>query len=175
MRRTTRRTRGEVAPMIRFEDVDDSVLNILDKIRTERFPELVNAKIKCLYDLKKRKSDGKLVLARIQRSNDLIKKLTVEEARGDEGYHYVLYVDKVAWNAIEQADRERLISHELRHTFVDSDSKHPYKLVGHDIQDFLQEVQLNSIDPGWALRVATVAEDIYSQSEDEAATQAGEA
>ena len=158
--------------MIRFEDADDSVLNTLEKIRNERFPELVNAKVKCLFDLKKRKSDGKLVLAHIQRSNDLIKKLTVEEARGDEGFHYVLYVDKVAWGAIQQIDRERLISHELRHCAVDHDSlKNQYKLSGHDICDFLEEVQLNTADPGWAIRVATVAEDIYSQSEDEAATQ----
>lgn len=166
MRRIARRTRAAVAPTIRFEDADTSVLNTLEKIRDERFPELVNAKIKCLYDLKKRKSGGKLVLARIQRSNDLIKKLTIEEARGDEGYDYVLYVDKIAWNAIMEVDRDRLISHELRHTFVDTEAKKPYKIVDHDITDFVSEVALNNVDPGWALRVATLTADVYSQGED---------
>jgi hypothetical protein len=161
-----RRTRAAVAPVIRFEDADASVDNVLDKIRDERFPELVNAKIKTLFDLKKRKHGGNLVLGRIQKSNDLIKKLTIDQVRGNEGYDYVLYVDKVAWNAMEQVDRERLISHELRHCFVDTEAKRPYKLVDHDIQDFVSEVSLNSADPGWALRVATLTNDIYSQDED---------
>lgn len=162
MRRIARVNRP-AAPVLRYIDASADVLTILDKVREEHFPELVNAKFATFFDLKKRKSNGKIVLARIQKSNDLIKKLTVEERRNTEGVDYVLAIDQVAWVSVADIDKERILRHELRHCVVDQEAKKPYKLTGHDLEDFTAEVVLNTADPGWASRVATLVTDIYDQ------------
>jgi hypothetical protein len=43
---------------LRYDEVNDHVLALLREVRSQDFPELVNAKIKVLFDLKKRKSGG---------------------------------------------------------------------------------------------------------------------
>lgn len=151
--------------MIRFEDVSGEVIDLLSEVRAEYFPELRNVDIKVLFDLKKRVSGGKVVLGRCQKSNDLIKHLTSDEA--EEGVPYIIYLDKCAWENIERVDRIRLMRHELRHIFVDIDSeRNPYKLIPHDIEDFAEEVELNQDDVRWASRVAGLAETIYDQRRD---------
>ena len=119
---------------IRYDDAPE-VEPLLRRIRFEHFPELVNAKIRVLYDLRKRGSNGSVCLGRIIKANDLIRHLTTDEASRIEGYDYIITLDKVCWDNIGEVDRERIIRHELRHTFFDIESKSdPYKLVAHDIQ-----------------------------------------
>ena len=36
----------------------------------------------------------------------------------------------------EESDLERVLRHELRHTFFDAESKTPYKLIDHDFEEF---------------------------------------
>ena len=156
-----------VEPSIRYEEASTEFVNVFNEVRDRYFPELVNAKIKLLFDTKIRKKGGQIVLGRIQKSNDLIRKLTVTEARGNEGYDYVITLDKKAFDNVGHDDRVRIIRHELRHTHVDSEAKKPYKLVDHDITDFVQEVSLNNDDPGWARRVSTLTSDIYEQERDQ--------
>jgi hypothetical protein len=154
--------------MIRYEDVTTDVMDLLSEVRAEFFPELRNVKIKVLFDLKKRSHGGKLVLGRCQKSNDLIKHLTIDEANDAEGMVFIIYLDKVAWENIERADRIRLMRHELRHIFLDIDSeRNPYKLIPHDIEDFAEEIELNQDDVRWASRVAGLAETIYEQQRDQ--------
>ena len=149
----------------RFEEVDENVNDLLHEVRAEFFPELRQAKIKCLYDLKKRMSCGKIVLARIMKANDLIKCLTATD--GNE-LDYIIMIDKVAWENVERADRIKLLRHELRHSDYDPETeKNPYKLRDHDIEDFIVEVELNSEDPRWATRVTALVETIYEQRKDD--------
>ncbi|MEN6320728.1 MAG: putative metallopeptidase [Syntrophaceae bacterium] len=153
----------------RYEEVDESVIAVLSTIRKKSFPELVNAKIKPLFDLKKRVSGGSIVLARIMLPNELIKYFTSNEKKGiEDGYDYIIAIDKVIWQNAPSTDRERLLRHELRHTFIDIEADNPYRLIDHDVSDFYEEMELNQDDPRWKERVASLAETIYEQMKDEA-------
>jgi len=133
-------------------------------VRAEHFPELRNAEILVLFDKKKRMSGGALVLGRIQKSNDLIKKLTDEVV--DEGYDYIMYLDKKMWEVSAEMDRERVIRHEFRHCFVDLDARGtPYKLLGHTIEDFYEEVELNSDDQRWRMRLGEITYAAYDMED----------
>lgn len=153
---------------MRFESVDENVYEMLETVRSKYFPDLLNAKIKCLFDTKKRTKGGRVVLASIKKTNDLLKLLTAKEAKDNEGFTYLIFIDKVIWNNIENKDKVRLLRHELRHTSVSiDDEKDPYKIVPHDFEDFREEVKLNSDDPDWASRIVTLAEDIYAQIDEQ--------
>jgi hypothetical protein len=154
----------EATVSTRYEDAPESVTAMLHKVRTECFPELVNAKILVLFDLKKRGSKGMVVLARIMKANDLIRHLTTDNKGLIEGYDYIITIDKVFWDNTADHDRERVIRHELRHTYFDIDAEdNPYKLIDHDITDFYAEVELNRNDPKWRERCASLTSDIYDQ------------
>lgn len=153
---------------MKFEEVYDETYEIMGETIQERMPELTNAKIKILFCLKKRSSGGKMVLGKMQKANNLIKHLTAHEVGEDEGYDYVMTLDKVAYDLMEREDKIRLIRHELRHCFVDNDSEsNPYKVIGHDIEDFLEEIELNRDDTGWATRCAASAESEYRRLADQ--------
>ena len=142
---------------LRYDEVNDHALALLKEVRSQDFPELVNAKIKVLFDLKKRKSGGMVVLARIIKTNDLMRHLTKDGVDVIEGYDYIITLD----------DRVKILRHELRHTFFDIESDdNPYKLLNHSISDFYEEVELNKNDPRWRERVATLTEDIYEQEKE---------
>lgn len=148
----------------RFEDVPQEVYDMFREVKAEHFPELRNAGILILFDKKKRMSGGKVVLGRIQKANELVKKLTDHVI--DDGYDYVMYLDKKAWQHSADVDRVRLIRHELRHTLVDFDSRTtPYKLQGHTIEDFYEEIDLNRDDPRWAERMAEVVASAYEDGD----------
>jgi hypothetical protein len=148
----------------RFTDVTQDVKDMVRAVRAEHFPELRNAEILVLFDKKKRMSGGALVLGRIQKTNDLIKKLSDEVV--DEGYDYIMYLDKKMWESSAEMDRERVIRHEFRHCFVDLDARGtPYKLIGHTIEDFYEEVELNDDDPRWRLRLGEITYAAYDMED----------
>jgi cation transport regulator ChaB len=152
----------------RYEDVPESVYEVLTKVRRNHFTELKNAAIKVLFDTKKRITAGQMTLACIVKPNDLIKHFTAEEAQDAEGYDYIVIVDKTCWENCLGADRERLMRHELRHAWFDIEAEHnPYKLLGHDVNDFYAEIDLNAADPRWSQRLANLTLDIYSQRKDD--------
>jgi hypothetical protein len=138
----------------RYEQVTEGVYEILKQVREEHFPELAGAEILCIFDTKKKKAKGKLALASIQSTNDLQKFLTLEDTGTEEGYDYILRIDKNAWEIAETADKIRLIRHELRHTKVDSEAAKPWGLRGHSIEDFYTEIRLNEDNPRWAQELA---------------------
>ena len=147
---------------MRFKDCTDDVFEILKKMIKKHFPELAGCNICLIFDLKKRMKGGNIVLASIQKPNEMLRFFTIDDAAGaGEGYDYVIRIDKNAWENIEEIDKERLIRHELRHTSVDFDSDNPYKIRGHSITDFYSEVKLNEDDPRWAERVAAVTLSVY--------------
>jgi hypothetical protein len=153
---------------LRYEEVSEEVVRILDHVQSTHFPELKNAKIITLFDLKKRTSGGRVVLGRIMKTNDLLRHLTKDDAIAIEGVDYIITLDKQGWHAIEDDDRIRVLRHELRHTYYDIESEdNPYKLLDHSITDFYEEVDLNKDDPRWRERVATLVTDIYEQQKEE--------
>jgi hypothetical protein len=153
---------------LRYEEVTEDVMRMLDEVQTKHFPELRNAKIITLFDLKKRQSGGRVVLGRIMKTNDLLRHLTKDEAVAVEGYDYIIALDKQGWEAITDPDRVRILRHELRHTYYDIESEaNPYRLLDHSVSDFYEEVELNQDDPRWRERVATVVHDIYEQQKED--------
>lgn len=152
--------------MSRYIDVSENVIEMYRGIVENYFPTLLNCHVKILFDTKKRTSEGNIVLASIKKSNDLIKYFTEDEV--DEGYDFVLFLDKNCWDNIEDIDRERIIRHELCHVLVDIDSlKTPYKLIGHEISDFYSEIERNVDDPRWRERVGSLTYEIYEQIRDD--------
>jgi hypothetical protein len=152
---------------LRYEEATPMVLNMLKDLKTKDFKELKNAKIKVLFDLKKRKSGGRIVLGRIMKTNDLIRLLTKDEIEVIEGYDYIITLDKKCWDSIPDEDRTRILRHELRHAYFDIESEtDPYKLVSHSISDFYEEVEANQAYPRWRERVGTLTEDMYEQEKE---------
>jgi predicted metallopeptidase len=149
--------------MTRFEDVSEDVLDLMRELRAEYFPDIRQAKIKVLFDLKKRMSNGKVVLGRIQKTNEIVRKLTEDDV--DEGYDYIIYLDKLCWNNIARQDQIRILRHELRHIFCDIESSSPWKIIPHDIEDFSEEIELNKDDISWASRVSELLLVLYEPPE----------
>jgi hypothetical protein len=150
-----------------YDEVGNEVLEVVDKVREKWFPELLSAKIKVVFSLKKATHGGGIVLARIVKPNNLNKFLTKEIAPSD-GYDYILILDQKCYEIASEEDRIRVIRHEFRHTFVDFESEgNQYRLVDHDITDFYSEVELNSEDPRWRQRLGQIVYDLYEQEKDE--------
>lgn len=150
----------------RYEDVSETVMEMFRKVKSQYFSELKNAKIRVLFDLKKRKSGGQVVVGRILKLNDLVRHLT-KNAYAEEGYDFIITLDKKCWDHIADEDRVKILRHELRHVSFDIEADdNPYKLVNHSILDFYEEVEMNQDDPRWRERVATLTEDIYEQEKE---------
>ena len=152
--------------MTRFEDVPQDITDFVKAIVVSSFPQLINAEILVVFDTKKRKSDGKFVLGRMEKPNDLTRFLT-EDDPTPEGIDYVLYLDKAVFLALDEADRIRIVRHELQHAAVDPNKDMPYKLRSHEINDFYIEAKLNEDDPEWGRKLARLVDDVYAQEKDD--------
>lgn len=148
----------------RYEEVTDHCLELVDSVIETYFPDLYGVKIKFLFDTKKRVKSKRIVLGECKKPNDLAKHFSLPETKDDEGYQYVITLDKLAYENIEDPDRIRIIRHELRHVLVlieEDDRK--YKINPHNIEDFVEEVALNADDPDWARRVGGIARVLYKK------------
>ena len=135
---------------MRYDPVTTDVKDVLKNCIETYFPELGGAGIMCIFDTKKRVSKGRTILAQIRRSNDVEKFLTLDDTEFEDGPDYIVFIDKFAWELGDVEDRKRLIRHELRHTHVEIDAAKPFKLRDHTLQDFYEEVALNSDKPRWS-------------------------
>jgi hypothetical protein len=150
----------------RFENASDEVKELVENVIDNSFRELRNAKILVLFDCKKRISKGKMVMGRMQKTNDLLRHLTLDNTMDEDGYDYILYLDKMIITNIQEEDQIRIIRHELQHAEVDYDSNKPYKLRDHEISDFYDEIEFNSDDARWGVRIASIGHDMYEQEAD---------
>ena len=146
--------------MSRFIDIDDGVIEVFFNVMEERFPNLINLKIKFVFDTKRRVKQGEVVLATTELASEKIKYFSKDDV-AVEGYDVVIIVDMKAWELASDKDKVRLMSHELRHIFIDETGK--VKLLPHDISDFRAEQKLNTDDPDWGLNLCTLVNDIYEQ------------
>ena len=150
----------------RFCEASELAVKKTEEVREKYFPLLEKATIKVLFDKKQRKKGSKIVLGRMLKANDLIRKLTDDLT--EEGCDYIMFLDQVAFENISDLNRERLIRHELRHCKIAGTEEKPrYKTLPHDIEDFVIEIELNSDDVGWANDVAKTVSEIYIQLDGE--------
>ena len=131
---------------MKYEDVPEMIYEMYERLKGQYFPQLANAKMLFLINKKKMMKRGSIVLGKMVKPSDLVKYLSRNEAPED-GYDYIMLLDSRLIKHCEESDIERVLRHELRHTFFDSDSKSTYKLVDHDFSDFYDEVELNKDDP----------------------------
>lgn len=145
--------------MSRFEDAPAQTIDFVEDVMINNFPQLQGALIKVMFDTKKRKTGGKFVLGRIKKTNDELKAFALT----DDGrpYDYVMFLDKLIWDNIDEKDRERLVFHELCHCLVDMESQDQFKIQDHEIQTFYAEIEFCHDDPRWGERVATIAAHLY--------------
>lgn len=148
--------------MSRYTEATQDVLDLMGEIVEEYYPQLVNCHIKVLMDGKKRKSKGRYTFASIKKTNDKEKYLSADNYVS-EGYDYIMIIDGNIYENITLEDKKRIIRHELRHVYYDSEAKNPYKMQDHDIQDFREEIRLNRDDPDWDIRVFDIACSIYEE------------
>lgn len=149
---------------MRYEPATQQIIDLYNEVCNEFFPGLVNIKVMVLLDTKKRKSKGKIVLGRIKIASEVEKFLTTDVAP-DDGFDYVMFIDKNVVQHCEEMDIKRIIRHELRHVFITERGK--LSLIPHSLEDFYEEVELNAADPRWSLRVVEMISLIYEQEEDE--------
>jgi hypothetical protein len=150
---------------MRYQDADESLVEMFLQVAEERFPNTcANLNVKLIFDTKRRVSRGKITLASVEIASEKIKYFTKHEVKVGNGVDYILTVDQKAWELANEADRKRLLSHELRHVFVDENDKR--KLLPHDIEDFVAEVKLNTDDPEWGGKLAQVVTDVYEQEKE---------
>ena len=158
----------------RYEEAPSQVVNQVQTVINSSFPAVRNANISVVFDTKKRSSGGKFVLGRMMRPNDLIRFLTESNLK-PEGVDYVLFLDKLTYEAISEDDQVRIIRHELQHCDVDPENeKDPFRLRDHEITDFYDEIKYNEKDPRWLERVGLVAASVHEKDkEDEKAAKDG--
>jgi len=149
--------------MNRYLPASQDLENVFYEVLNDRFPGMVNIQFKLLFDTKKRLKKGKLILATTELANEKIKYFSADEA-APEGVDYIIIVDSVAWEYAQEDDKRRIISHELCHVFVDEKGK--YKLIDHDITDFIAEIKRNEDKPYWINDLGDLVESIYEQEKE---------
>ena len=149
-------------------DVDDGVVEVFLDILEERFPSLIQLKIKLIFDIKKRVVKGKICLAMVELANDKIKYFSKDKI-ATEGYDVVIIFDRKAWELADKVNRKRIVSHELRHILINE--KGEVKIIPHDVSDFVIEQRLNKDDPDWDIKLITIVNDVYEQEKEMAKYQ----
>ena len=150
---------------IRYIEASEKAKETLEAVRKTYFPLLENAVIKILFDTKRRVKGNRMVLGSIRKANDLIRRLT--DTLAEEGCDYILFLDQIVFENISDKDKIRLVRHELRHCkVVGTPEKPKYKLIPHDIEDFVIEIELNKDDIDWAKKASETASLIYEQLEE---------
>lgn len=149
--------------MSRFEDISEDIVEVFLDVMEHRFPSLVQLKIKLIFDTKRRIKQGKICLATTELANEKIKYFSRDDV-AVEGYDVVIIFDRKAWELASPEDRKRVMSHELRHIFIDEQGK--VKLLPHDVSDFREEQKLNEDDPDWGFKLAILVNDVYEQEKE---------
>lgn len=148
---------------MRYEEANEDLVAVFLELLEDRFPGLAYLKYKLVFDNKKKVSKGKIVLADVALASERIKFFTKDNVAVD-GYDYILTVNRKAWDLASEVDKRRMISHEMRHVFVDE--KGNAKLIGHEIEDFYEEIRLNQDDPEWGRKLARLVKDVYDQEKE---------
>jgi len=142
--------------MSRYFEAEPPVYTILENVIGERFHSLEGIHFKILVDTKTKidKLKGRVIFANIKCANE-VEKFLSQDGHNLNGIDYIIFMTDLVWKLASPADKKRIISHELRHCFMDEDGS--CKLVKHDIEDFYAEIEINQADPMWAQSLSVVA------------------
>jgi hypothetical protein len=153
--------------MSRFTDVDPDTKKMINEIISKDFSHLTQAKIKLIFDQKKRKTGGRYQLGKMQKSNDLIRYLTSREALDPEGFDYLMFIDENVFEVLDSLDKVRLVRHLLQYADIDFEAEKPYKIRKEEVITWYDELEYNKDDPKWFERLEVIAESIYNKDEEE--------
>jgi hypothetical protein len=147
----------------RYYEADVNTKTLFTQVREERFEGLVGAEFKLIMDSKPKidKLRGEMVIASIKPTNEVEKYLT----ENNSSYDYFIFTNGLVWDLASEKDKKRILSHELRHCFIDD--KGNYKTIRHDIEDFYAEIKLNEDDPMWKQSLSTIAMAKYDQMKEQ--------
>jgi len=148
-----------------FEEVNESIIKIMDDEIKKSFSTISNARIKILFNMKKKTSNGSLILGQMVKATPILTYLTSSDENSDDGYNYIMFLDGNVFPLLDLADQIRIIRHELNHIFIDLEATNPYKIIGHEVEDFYKEIEYNKDDPKWKERVFAVGESIYAKDD----------
>lgn len=144
----------------RFEEATSVVQENVARVIREKFNHLSTCTIEVVMDTKKRKAGGKFVLVKLVKSSPIVRHITADDTTG-EGIDYILYLDKMTFDNLEQADKDRVIAHGLYHADTDFEKDIPYGVKSPTVQTFYEEIQDNIEDPRWSERLETIADQLY--------------
>lgn len=120
-----------------YSNAVGNVLGVISKVREQYYPELSDAVIVSLFQLKKNWTrGGKSINASICPIRDK------ERALGIDG-DLLIVISKEAWDASSEENRYALIDHELAHAvrIVKKDGSIVYRIVAHDVEEFVDVVK----------------------------------
>ena len=129
----------------------------MDELINDRFGNVLGAaRIKILMNSKPKIDmlTNRITFASIKCASEVERFLTMD-GHNLTGIDYLIFISDLVWELANAVDKKRILSHELRHAFLDE--KGNYKTVRHDIEDFYSEVKLNEDDPMWGQALSTVA------------------
>ncbi len=153
--------------MSRYYEADQQVYALMEGLIDERFPNLRGARMKVLMDSKVKIDilTQRMTFASIKSANE-VERFLSRDGHNLNGTDYIMFICDLVWELAGDQDKLRIISHELRHSFLDD--KGNFKIVKHDIEDFHAEIRLNENDPMWAQALGTVAVAKHEQLKAEA-------
>ena len=153
--------------MSRYSNVDKDTTKLINSIINESFKHLLQARIKMIFDARKRKSSGKYVIGKIQKTNEFTRFLTSVETGDPAGFDYFLYLDEKVFEAIDTIDKIRVVRHLLQYEDIDYESDTPFKLRKEEVLTWYDEMEFNKEDPKWQDRLQAVAESIHNPEDNE--------
>ena len=153
-----------------YEPVSKDVLTFVNSVKDEYFSELSDCRLTAIFDNREKRKN---FIAKIYKSNELLRFFTSDEAGEEDGYDYIMVFDQLVWesDAITEADRKRIVRHELRHAWYRPEKrtrKGQYSLCKHDVESFMVEIILlqQEGEPNWEQKVKEIASSIYDIMED---------
>lgn len=146
----------------RFEEAPTEVIEKVQYVVRNKFPQMNGCSIEVVLDTKKRKSGGKFVLVKLDKTSPIIRHISATNTN-PEGIDYVLYLDKTVYGEMSDQDKERIISHGLYHAECDFEKDIPYGVRKPTVQTFYEEIADNEDDTRWAERLDIMAEGIYER------------
>ncbi len=152
--------------MSRYEEAESTVVDKVQYVIRNKFPELVGVNIEIVMDTKKRKSGGVYVLVKLDKASPILRHISADNANPD-GVDYILYLDKTVYREMSDDDRNKVISHGLYHAECEFEKEVPYGVRKPTVQTFYEEIQDNQDDARWAERLDVMAESIYDREDGE--------
>jgi hypothetical protein len=137
----------------------------IEEIATELIalyhPHLQNLNIAYYFNLKPKKTKGRIALGTCEKATGLFAQVYAAEMGWDCDEFFTIKIYKLTWDQLTAAQRRALIDHELCHAWAEEDKegKVTLKLLPHDMEEFAVIVKRHGL---WLPDVQLMAEAIAS-------------